>query len=193
MKTPLHKILIILFGIFLFVSCGEVNIPKPYGYFRVDMPASKYNRIDTLSLPFSFDLSSSAVLLQHNEPGENHWIDLYYPKLNAKIYCTYKPVRFNLTELTEDAHRYVYKHSIKADGISEKVFINNENNLYGVLYDIKGNTASSVQFVLTDSTRHFFRGALYFDNVPNKDSIAPMVEFVRQDILRLIESFEWEE
>ena len=191
MQNYLKKIAVLLFSTGLLISCGEVNIPKPYGYFRVDLPVHDYKKTDTLNLPYSFDLAESAVLEQRNEPGEKFWIDLHYPKLNANIYCSYKSVNNNLVELTEDARRYVYKHSIKADGIGEKVFVNAEKNMYGILYDIEGNTASSIQFVLTDSTKHFFRGALYFDNVPNKDSIAPMVEFIRQDIVRLMESFEW--
>ena len=63
--------------------------------------------------------------------------------------------------------------------------------MHGILYDLKGNTASNVQFVLTDSTKHFFRGALYFNNVPNKDSIAPMSDYIREDIIHIMESFEW--
>jgi len=71
------------------------------------------------------------------------------------------------------------------------VFDSEERNVHGILYDLKGNTASSVQFVLTDSTHHFFRGALYFNNVPNKDSIAPMSDYIRKDIIRIMESFKW--
>jgi gliding motility-associated lipoprotein GldD len=96
-----------------------------------------------------------------------------------------------LYELSEDARKYVYKHSVKADGISERVFEHPEKKVYGVFYDITGNAASSVQFTLTDSTQHFVRGALYFNNVPNKDSIAPMVDYIREDMVRLMESFEW--
>ena len=98
----------------------------------------------------------------------------------------------NLRELSEDARRFVYAHSDRADDISERLYEHPERHVYGLLYDLKGNVASPVQFTATDSTRHFFRGALYFNNVPNKDSIAPMLDYVRQDIIRLMESFEWE-
>jgi gliding motility-associated lipoprotein GldD len=172
-------------------SCEKAYIPRPYGYFRVDLPAQDYRTIDTLSLPYRFDLSESATLISRNTDGEKYWIDIIYPILNASIYCSYKPVTNNLIDLTEDARKIVYKHSIRADGIGERVFDNTEKNVHGILYDLKGNTASSVQFILTDSIRHFVRGALYFNNVPNKDSIAPMVEFIREDIVRMMESFEW--
>jgi len=185
------KLILVVFMSVLLFSCNKVSIPKPYGYFRVDLPKHEYRTIDSLNLPYKFDISSSAVFVKHKEKGEKYWIDLKYPKLNASVYCSYMPVNNNLLGLTEDARRYVYKHSVKADGIGEKQFSNPGKNVHGILYDLKGNTASSVQFVLTDSTKNFFRGALYFDNVPNKDSIAPMVEFVREDIVRLMESFEW--
>ena len=111
--------------------------------------------------------------------------------MNANIYCSYKPVNNNLFDLLEDSRKIVYKHSVRADGIGEKVFDQSQKNVHGILYDLKGNTASSVQFVLTDSTHNFFRGALYFNDVPNKDSIAPMSEYIRQDVIRIMESFEW--
>ena len=91
----------------------------------------------------------------------------------------------------EDTRKIVYKHSVRADGIGEKAYDHKEKNVHGILYDLKGNTASSVQFVLTDSSRNFFRGALYFNNIPNKDSIAPMSDYIREDIIHIMESFEW--
>ena len=185
------KILLIVITAGIFWSCAEVSIPRPYGYFRVDLPEHSYRMVDTLNLPFRFDLPKNARLISRKAEGEEKWIDLYYPKLNASIYCSYKPVKGNLINLLEDSRKIVYKHSVRADGIGEKVFDHPENDVHGILYDLKGNTASSVQFVLTDSTHNFFRGALYFDNVPNKDSIAPMAEFIRQDVIRIMESFEW--
>lgn len=177
--------------ILLTSACSESGMPKPYGYFRVDLPEHKYRTADTLQLPYKFDLSSSATIVSRNENGEKYWIDIQYPFLNASIYCSYKQVKSNLYQLSEDSRRYVYKHAVKADGINEKVYENRDKNVYGILYDIRGNTASSVQFVLTDSTKNFFRAALYFNNVPNKDSISPMLDYVRRDMIRMMESFEW--
>lgn len=174
-----------------FIGCRESSIPKPYGYFRVDLPEHSYRKIDTLGLPYTFDLAKEAAVINRENGDEKFWIDIYYPQLNASVYCSYKPIKNNLLELLEDTRKIVYKHSIKADGINEKVFEARNKKVFGILYDLKGNTASSLQFVLTDSTQHFFRGALYFNNVPNKDSIVPMAEFIRKDMIRLMESFEW--
>jgi gliding motility-associated lipoprotein GldD len=63
--------------------------------------------------------------------------------------------------------------------------------VYGILYDIKGDAASNTQFFLTDSTHNFIRGALYFEVHPNKDSLAPVLEFINKDLVHLIETFEW--
>ena len=186
----INIILIISFSI-LFSSCSKTSIPRPYGYFRVDLPRHTYRTIDTLNLPYRFDLPENVQLISRKAEGEMYWIDLFYPKLNASIYCSYKPVKGNLIDLLEDTRKIVYKHSVRADGIGEKVFDHPEKNVHGILYDLRGNTASSVQFVLTDSTHNFFRGALYFNNVPNKDSIAPMANYIREDVIRIMESFEW--
>jgi len=186
----INIILIISFSI-LFSSCSKTSIPRPYGYFRVDLPRHTYRTIDTLNLPYRFDLPENVQLISRKAEGEMYWIDLFYPKLNASIYCSYKPVKGNLIDLLEDTRKIVYKHSVRADGIGEKVFDHPEKKVHGILYDLRGNTASSVQFVLTDSTHNFFRGALYFNNVPNKDSIAPMANYIREDVIRIMESFEW--
>ncbi len=185
------KILTIICAASLFWSCSDALIPRPYGYYRVDLLAHDYRTIDTLNLPYRFDLPTNAVIIDRKSQGEKYWIDIFYPALDASLYCSYKAVNGNLFDLTEDSRKIVYKHSIRADGIGEKVFSHPEKNVYGILYDLSGNTASTLQFILTDSTHHFFRGALYFNNVPNKDSIAPMAEYVREDVIRMMESFEW--
>ena len=186
-----NNILIICCFSVLLCSCGRSEIPRPYGYFRVDLPKHEYRLMDTLGLPYKFDLPLNTKLISKNTQDNKFWIDIFYPKLNATIYCSYKPVSGNLIDLLEDTRKIVYKHSIRADGIGEKVYDHSEKNVHGILYDLKGNTASSIQFVLTDSLRHFFRGALYFNNVPNKDSIAPMSDYIREDVIRIMESFEW--
>jgi gliding motility-associated lipoprotein GldD len=118
-------------------------------------------------------------------------MNIGFPQFRSRIHITYKQVLNNLPNLIDDAHTFAFKHSIKADAINQHEYSNPDNHVFGILFDIKGNTASSLQFYLTDSTRHFLRGALYFDNEPNKDSIAPVNDFLRQDIERLIETLTW--
>lgn len=190
---PAKKIILASFiSLLLFISsCTNNYTPKPYGYFRVDLPHHSYRTIDTLNLPYTFCISSHAQLIDRSTKENKFWIDIRYPSINAIVYCSYKPINNNLIDLLEDTRKIVYKHTVRADGINEQVYEQKDKHVFGLLYDLKGNTASTLQFVLTDSSKHFFRGALYFENVPNKDSIAPMAEFVREDMIKLIESFNW--
>ena len=185
------KPFLLFLALLLLPSCRQNYTPRPYGYFRVAIPPHAYTPMQDDALPFRFDRSDLAVVKPRPAQGDGLWIDLHYPLLNADIHCSYKPVNGNLRALSEDARRFVYAHSDRADDISERLYEHPDRHVYGLLYDLKGNVASPVQFTATDSLRHFFRGALYFNNVPNKDSIAPMLDYVRQDIIRLMESFEW--
>lgn len=178
----------------MITGCGKPTMPKEYGYFRIDLPEPKYhaysgNEENVPGLPYSFLLSDYAEVKHHD--GGQYWIDILYPQWKAKVHCSYKRVNGDLKELSDDAMEFVYKHTIKASAIPERAYSNPEEKVYGLTFDFAGNTATTMQFVLTDSVRHFFRGAVYFSNVPNEDSIAPVAAFVREDMLTLIESFRW--
>jgi len=144
-------------------------------------------------IPFSFELPVYGHLAfdaeYDSEPG---WFNIEFPAYKAKIYLTYKEVGNNLANLVEQAYQMnVKNHIIKADAINEQIINDKENKIHGILYDLKGNTATSVQFYVTDSIRHYLRGSLYFDATPNADSLAPVIEFFREDILHLIETLRW--
>ncbi len=96
-----------------------------------------------------------------------------------------------LDSLIEDSRTLTFKHVVKAEAISEQFFTNPETNVHGLLYKLKGNTASSIQFFVTDSVRHFLRAALYFSVRPNKDSLAPAIDFIGEDVERMMRSVEW--
>jgi len=124
--------------------------------------------------------------------GEPGFFNIEFPAYKAKIYLTYKDINNNFASLMEQTYKMnVKNHIAKADAISEKEFNNAANSVYGVLYDLKGNTASAVQFYITDSVRHYLRGSLYFDAEPNADSLAPVIDFFRSDVVHLIESVKW--
>lgn len=187
------KFLIFNLAVLAFASCGKTNTPKPYGYYRITTPDTSY--VDFASqypqFPYDFALSRNAQVQRRNEPGEQYWINLYYPALRATIHCSYKPVRNNLRELTEDALEFVYRNASHASAIPEREYAHPEADVYGVLFDLEGNTASSCQFFLTDSTRHFFRASVYCNCPPNADSLAPVYEYFRRDVIRLVETFRW--
>ncbi len=182
-------LLFILLSVFI-CSCQRYT-PKPVGYYRIEIPENDYRLFDSMPYPYAFELSKYAnIISKPEEKDDKYWIDIFYPQFNGTIYCSYKAVHNNLQAISEDTREFVYKHTIKADAITEQPFMNPDAGTYGILYRLEGNTASAVQFVLTDSTSYFFRGALYFNSEPNKDSIAPVVNFIYKDIVTLMESFE---
>ena len=175
----------------LCVSCRRHTVPRPYGYYRIAIPDTAYQPLSK-PYPYTFALSANAEVREHTNPKERYWIEVHYPSLNADIHCSYKPVQGNLRALTDDAIEFVYKHAQIASAIPEKEFANPEANVYGVLFTLQGNTASPYQFFLTDSTRHFFRGAVYCNCPVNPDSLAPVFEYLQTDVTRLMETFAWQ-
>ena len=186
-----HYIFFFILASVFAASCQRYT-PKPIGYFRIEIPENKYREFDSIAYPYKFEISEYAnVIPKPDEGTDKYWINIFYPQFKGTIHVSYKKVNNNLQAISEDTREFVYKHTIKADAITEQPFVNELTNTHGILYKLEGNSASPVQFVLTDSVNYFFRGALYFDVLPNKDSIAPVVDFVYQDIVTLMESFEY--
>ncbi|MDO4727254.1 MAG: gliding motility lipoprotein GldD [Porphyromonadaceae bacterium] len=184
------KLLTILICCFMAFSCGKTATPKPYEYFRIDLPQHEYRHID--SLPnISFDISTMSKISDY-EGNDVKGYNIDYPMLNGRIYLTYMPLDLDsFIAVTEDSRRLAYKHTIKANSIIDNYYENDTTKVYSVLFQISGNAASPVQFFITDSTKNFLRGALYFNNIPNYDSIMPVADYVQEDIERLIETVRW--
>jgi gliding motility-associated lipoprotein GldD len=129
----------------------------------------------------------------NNSKAEPCWLNIDYPSLRARIYLSYKNVdsKASIKKLLEDTRTLVYKHTVKADDIQEKAFFDDAKKVYGNMYEIGGDAASSVQFFVTDSTQHFLRGALYFNCPPNADSLAPVITYIKQDVVKMMETMEW--
>lgn len=177
---------------FLFiVSCSQEFTPKPRAYYRITFPDKEYISYNESPLyKFEYPIYGR-IVRDTGKFSEAEWINIEFPQYKGKIHISYKNIYKNIDTLLNDAHLMAYKHAIKADAIDEKIFENTDNKVYGLLYDIKGNAASSVQFFVTDSTKHYLRGALYFNSIPNKDSLAPVVAFFKSDIIHLIETIRW--
>lgn len=189
-RTLRNRIAIVIVVCIGLTGCGTRGVPRPYGYYRITPPDTGY--VAYQNGPYGFDLSVNAVVKDHPEPGSNYWIDVYYPALDATVYCSYEPVRKNnLPVLTADALEFVYKHAGQAAAIPEKEFANPDARVYGVYFTLAGNTASPYQFFLTDSTRHFFRASVYCNCRPNADSLAPVFAYLEGDVMRMVESFHW--
>lgn len=178
-----------------FTACEEeVYTPKPRAFFRIDLPEKDYQRVD-FDAPYSFELPAAATWQPDEEANaEAHWINVDYPRFRGRIHFSYKPVKNNLAEYLDDARKLTTKHIPKADMIEEILVHDPSREVYGLVYDVEGiGAASTMQFFLTDSTQHFLRGALYFNVVPNNDSLAPVINYIKEDISNIIATIEWEE
>tara|TARA_B100001758_G_scaffold89397_1_gene76213 strand:+ start:3076 stop:3627 length:552 start_codon:yes stop_codon:yes gene_type:complete len=171
---------------FFLVSCNDNYTPKPRAFFKIDLP-NKHNVEIDIDCPFTFEKPHYSVLERQNQPC---FYNLNFPNQNGILHITYLPLNNNLLEHTEESRRLAFNHNVMADAIIEKVYINEAHQVYGMLYDYDGVTATSTQFYLTDSITHFFRGALYF-NTEISDSLLPVNNFLKQDVKNIIESFKW--
>lgn len=175
-------------------SCGEEErpLPKPKGYLRIDLPEKDYVKVDTIGR-YAFEMPSYAELTYDPfSPQEKNWVNVEMPCFKASIHLTHKDVKGNLGDYLEDVHTMITKHLQKANGMNDSLISNPEHKVYGMLIEMDGKgVATPMQFYLTDSTANFIRGALYFNFVPNNDSMQPVIDYIRQDIDRMIETFEW--
>ncbi|MDR1226115.1 MAG: gliding motility lipoprotein GldD [Prevotellaceae bacterium] len=192
--THLCLAALLIAGALLISACRSATTPKPRGYYRIELPKEpRYKPLHQKGCPYAFDISTLAsVTADHDQNAEPCWINVSYSQLNAKLHISYKPLKNNLDKFVEDVHYLVYKHTVKADAITEQRFESTDQKSYGYLYEIGGNAASNVQFYITDSARHFIRGALYFNTQPNRDSLAPVIAYITEDIRRMMESTRWQ-
>ncbi|HEX5168901.1 MAG TPA: gliding motility lipoprotein GldD [Cyclobacteriaceae bacterium] len=175
------------------MSCDREFLPKPVGYNRLILPTPSYHSLPD-TLPYNFEISTHSKLLPDTSRiHERYWIEIYYPDLKSNIHITYKKVNNNdrlLKEFVDDAYRLTSKHQIKAYAIDEAI-VKTPSGKTAVVEEIQGEVPSQFQFTMTDSSRNFIRGALYFDTKVQNDSLAPAIEYMKKDIMHLINTLEW--
>jgi gliding motility-associated lipoprotein GldD len=191
MRLSAYAIILML----LLSACGSDHdySPKPRGYFRIEFPAKTYQIYDA-GCPFTFAYPKYAkVELDSMRDSKPCWLNVQFPQFEGTLHLSYEDItsKKKFDELVEDAHLFASKHTIKASSIDEGRLSFPERKVYGLYYTIDGNTASNAQFFLTDSTRHYLRGALYFRTEPRLDSIAPVLAFIKKDMDVLIKTLKW--
>ncbi len=177
----------------LFSSCDSKQYqPKPRGYFRIDFPEKEYVRLDSMNY-YSFEYPTySTITPDYLSPQEKEWINIEYPAHKGTVHISYKAVNDNLDAYLEDSYYMMTKHLSRAMGIRDSVVANPDRNVYGLVYFLEGEgVASPMQFYLTDSVNHFMRGSLYFNVRTNNDSLAPVIDFILDDVRHMIETIEW--
>lgn len=180
----------------IIIACNTSYTPKPTGYFKIDLPKHTYQTFNKANYPYTFQYPIYANIVQdssffNEKPDNPWWINIDFPTFNARIYISYKSIKKNSFEkLLADAYKMTFKQSYKATAIEDSVFYT-ANGLSGTLFHVKGNAATAYQFFITDSIKHFLRGALYFNTAPNEDSLSIVNDFLLQDLKYLTNTFTW--
>lgn len=185
---------LILFVLFI-CSCEGSYVPKPKGYNRIDLPQHSYMATPD-TLPYRFEYSEAATLERHKSPmATKNWIDLKYYDLGGEIQLTYLPIRNgekDLISMVNDAFRLASKHQVKASGI-ERAEIKVDSITSATIFKLQGEVPSQFQFFATDSSNHFLRGALYFRTSTKNDSLEPVIDFIGEDMLHMINTLSWKD
>ena len=177
-------------------SCNSDYTIKQKGYFKIDLPERKYVTFDKPGYPYTFEYPAYSNVVQdstffEDQPDNPYWVNIEFPSLNGKIYISYKDVRKNeIDKLVDDAFKLTYKHTTKATSIKDSL-MRTPNGITGIFFKVGGNAATARQFFITDSTKHFLRGALYFDSTPNADSLGVVNDFLEEDMKHLINTLRW--
>lgn len=197
-KTPGSIIRFSLLAVALFFGCNNnYTVDKKRGYFKIDFPEREYRIFNQPGYPYTFEYPVYAEIVRdstffEDKPENPWWININIPRFAGRIYISYKEIGKNkLDSLVNDAFTMSYKqHTYKASSIEDS-FMRTKNANTGIYFKLGGNTATANQFFLTDSVRHFLRGALYFDATPNEDSLGIVNEFLKKDLYHLINTLEW--
>ena len=180
-------------GLFIFLlACGPEYTPKQKGYNRIEMPEHSYDSLEG-DYPYTFYVSELVKVEPHKSPyATKDWIDLKYYDYNAEIQITYIPIENEqmFTTLLDDAYTLTSKHQIKASGI-DRYQVETDKGQSATLFELEGDVPSQFQFIVTDSTKHFLRGALYFRTATKNDSLEPVIEYIKEDAIKLVNSLEW--
>ncbi len=187
---------IVFSSLCLLIACNSSYTPKPSGYYKIHFPEKKYQVFDRPGYPYSFEFPVYAKVVKDStffgEATENPWwINIDFPQFNGRIYVSYKEIGKNVFDtLLKHAYELTGKHTSMAYSIEDTAFVT-PNKVHGVFFTVGGNVATANQFFLTDSTRHFLRGSLYFDATPNYDSLSIVNKFLLEDMKHLVNTFRW--
>lgn len=212
-STPVFMIFSIIW--LLFLACNSTYTSKKKGYFAISFPEPCYQLFDKPGFPYKFEYPTYASIVRDSTYFDNgeendYWVNIDFPDFNARIFLSYKAVGGravykvkqmdgsyrdssginSFDKMVNDAFTLTSKNEVVASSIRDSVFTTTQN-ISGVFFRVGGNAATSKQFFVTDTTKNFLRGALYFNATPNADSLQPVQDFLQQDINHLLQTFTW--
>jgi len=185
--------ILLIFWTVQLTSCTSYT-PKPHGYPRIEFPDRSYQTFSD-NCPFRFEMPTYSIMERDtHETAEPCWYNMKFPQFDATIYLSYKELSSpsDLHKLSEEAYKLAMKNNIKADVINETEIFDTVSGNFGVLYDLYGETATPFNFYITDRKKHYIRGAFYFDEYTKTDSVSPVFDFLRVDILNVLNTLEWD-
>ena len=195
-KRKYALLVFFVFAVYL-LSCNSPYTYKKKGYFHIDFPEKEYRQFNEPGYPYSFEYPVYSSVIKDTtffdaKPENDWWINIDFPRFGSRIYISYKEVRKNnFDSLVSDGFKMAYKkHTDISTGITDSV-MKTPNGIEGIYFSLSGNTATANQFFLTDSVNHFLRGSLYFNTDPNEDSLSIVNDFLKQDVLHLINTLKW--
>jgi gliding motility-associated lipoprotein GldD len=193
---PFRVFLSAAITVLAFTACNSDYVPRPRGYFKIPLPQHSYQVFDQPGYPYTFEYPVYASVVKDStffetKPENDFWINIDFPQFSGKIYVSYKRIgEQSFDKLKDDSYKMTYKHTYKATSIEDSM-MQTPRGVTGIFFNVGGNAATARQFFLSDSTKHFLRGALYFDATPNEDSLSVVNTFLEQDMRHLINSFRW--
>lgn len=198
LKMIFGRICLSILCICILTQCKhEPALPKPHAYPRINYPKGASRLVSEAYCPLRFEFPDYGQIIQEKsffdeKPSDPCWFTIQIPSLNASIHCSYGPIskEHGYDKYLEDEYKLLGKHNIKAE-YREETRLHNPQGVKGLAFEIDGPVATPYQFFLSDSTRHFFRAALYFNAVVNPDSTRPVLEFLKRDLLHMQETFAW--
>lgn len=188
---------LILLLCFLQACNSDYTAGKKRGYYRISFPEKKYQVFDSPGYPYTFEYPTYATVSKDTtffqDPADDWWVNIDFPQFAGRIYVSYKPVtsRSVFDSLVQDGFKLAYRQHVNMATQIEDSLMQTPHGVEGIYFSLGGNTATANQFFVTDSVRHFLRGALYFDATPNADSLGIVNNFLKKDLLHLINTLQW--
>ena len=194
MRTITFFFLLLIF----IMACGEDNSsPKPRMFPKVEYPKGSIYTFQYEDCPFTFKIPDYTEIdrdprYQRLNPPHDCWFNIKYPMFQAQLYCSYAALngRESFDNYKSDAFEIVDQINRRSDYMEEYRY-ENIHGVSGVVFDFSGPAASPMQFFLSDSTNHFFKMALYYDTQNEPDSLGPISDFIKRDMGRILETFQW--